>query len=203
MPIKNRIGHRYGMLTVSSFAGLNYRFQANWNCICDCGAECVVFGGNLNSEHTASCGCNKGLLKHGENRIGHRSVEYQTFAGMLNRCNNPNFKGYHLYGGRGIKVCDEWNSFDQYPEFLAYVGRRPTPKHSIDRWPDKNGDYRPGNVRWATIMEQQSNTRKNVFIKVKGESIHLAEAARRHNIAPAKLGYRLKHGWSVEEALSL
>lgn len=198
--LKNRVGHKYGALTVIEFAGLNKIGQANWLCRCDCGTQKVIFGGNLNSGHTTSCGCLKGLWKHGDNQTGARTPEYQAWAGMISRCQNPKNSHYRIYGGRGIKVCESWKT---YTNFIHDVGRRPSPKHSIDRWPDKNGDYEPGNVRWATIMEQQSNTRKNVFLQVNGESIHIAEAARRHNIAPSKLGYRLRHGWSVKEALSL
>lgn len=196
---KNRIGHKYGALTVIKFAGFNPRNQADWLCRCDCGKEKIVFSGNLNNGHTTSCGCLKGLWKHGENQNSHRTVEYNTWASMIQRCENKNSVEYHNYGGRGISVCDKWRS--SFSSFLADVGRRPSKKHSLDRWPDKNGNYEPGNVRWATAIEQGSNSRKNKTITIGGETMHLAEAARRFGIAPAKISYRLRHGWSVEETI--
>lgn len=196
---KNRIGDKYGSLTVIKFAGMNRLNQASWLCQCACGKEKVVFGGNLNSGHTTSCGCLKGLRKHGDNKTTHRTKEYNTWASMIQRCENPNAVEFHNYGGRGVNVCSKWRN--SYAAFLKDVGRRPSDNHSLDRWPDKDGNYEPGNVRWATPMEQMRNTRRNVFIDVRGERLHLAEAARKYNVAPAKLGYRLRHGWSVEDAV--
>lgn len=200
MKYKNRTGIRYGHLVALRDAGRNCRHQVNWLCLCDCGMETVVFGGNLESGHTISCGCKKGLFKHGENKTGKRSAEYQTLAGMISRCTNPNSVEYYNYGGRGIKVYEGW-TLANVQAFIDHVGRRPSAKHSIDRWPNKDGNYEPGNVRWATAFEQQSNTRKNVFVILNGEKLHLAEASRRLNFCPAKLSYRLRHGWSEAEAL--
>jgi hypothetical protein len=104
------------------------------------------------------CGClNRELvvqrhLKHGEAKL--RTAEYRAWASMLDRCNNPNRKHYKYYGGRGIKVCERWMTF---ANFLADMGRRPSPLHSIDRWPNPDGDYEPGNCRWATRMQQRHN----------------------------------------------
>lgn len=203
MKLKNRIGQRHGRLFVIAEAGRNKRGQAFWQCRCDCGKICYAFGGNLHSGHTRSCGCRKGGIKHGE--AGgpklRRSREYQALVGIIRRCTDPDFPGYHNYGGRGIKVCKEWNSLNKFPAFLAHVGRRPGPGYSIDRWPDKNGDYQPGNVRWATDLQQGANTRKNVHVTFEDTTLHLAEMARRYAISPQKLGYRLRHGWSIEQAL--
>jgi hypothetical protein len=95
--------------------------------------------------------------KHGE---GNRpwTPEYRAWCDLRARCNNPNFKQWADYGGRGIKVCDRWAS---YAAFLADMGRRPSPKHSIDRWPNPDGDYEPGNCRWATRKEQRHNRRSS------------------------------------------
>lgn len=197
----DRTGKRYGALLVLRKTTRNARFQWNWMCLCDCGNKKEVFGGNLHSGHTTSCGCLKGKWVHGENQINKRSPEYQALAGLIQRCTNPKSASYHLYGGRGIKVCERWDSVAKINNFIEDMGRRPSPKHSIDRWPDKNGNYEPGNCRWATVMEQQSNTRKNVYRVFDGEALHLAEIARRVGMKPSKLGYRLRHGWEFEEAI--
>lgn len=84
---------------------------------------------------------------------------------MLQRCINPNSPDYPSYGGRGIKVCDRWFNFEN---FLADMGEKPYPDFSIDRYPDKNGNYEPGNCRWATSAEQQRNLRKNRYVTYNG-----------------------------------
>lgn len=92
---------------------------------------------------------------HGESKPG--TAEYRSWASMWRRCEDPKAIGWKRYGGRGIRVCEEWRD---YRVFLAALGRKPTPSHSIDRWPDNDGDYKPGNVRWATASEQARNRQK-------------------------------------------
>lgn len=93
-------------------------------------------------------------LKHGHARDDRKGPIYFIWKGMRQRCNDPNHKDYHRYGGRGIKVCERWNDF---LNFVADMGDRPSKKHSIDRFPDCDGDYEPNNCRWATINEQRNN----------------------------------------------
>jgi len=95
---------------------------------------------------------------------------------MLQRCTNPNFQQYPDYGGRGIKVCKRWKQFEN---FLVDMGKRPSLQHSIDRYPNNDGDYEPGNCRWADHMEQHQNTRKSVHVMFKGERLSMSEFARR------------------------
>jgi hypothetical protein len=141
-----------------------------WLCLCECGNLRRVSIQKLRSGNTLSCGCYRKSfrLKHGANCTrpdGKRrsTVEYQTWDSMIQRCTNPRFKQWKDYGGRGIKVCDRWrNSFSL---FLTDMGLRPSLQHSIDRWPDNDGDYRPGNCRWATRKEQMANTRKSKCVK--------------------------------------
>lgn len=103
------------------------------------------------------------------------NVELYIWQGMIRRCTNPSDVGYPRYGGRGIKVCKRWRlSFDA---FLKDVGCRPSPDHSIDRI-DNDGDYKPGNVRWATHQEQCLNKSNNLWVEIDGAIVRLAEGAR-------------------------
>jgi hypothetical protein len=105
--------------------------------------------------------------RHGE----HDSAEYQTWEAIKQRCGNPNNK-YHA--ARGIKVCECWQRFES---FLADMGRKPTPQHTIDRI-NNDGNYEPSNCRWATRLEQQNNVRRNRFVDVRGERMTISQAAR-------------------------
>ena len=96
------------------------------------------------------------LFRHGHATDDGRTAEYEAWHSMIQRCTNPKNPGWKNYGGRGIKVCSRWLDF---VNFLADVGRKPSPKHSLDRFPNNDGNYEPGNVRWATKSQQQSNQR--------------------------------------------
>ncbi|MBA4033193.1 MAG: hypothetical protein C0480_01115 [Bradyrhizobium sp.] len=142
------VGQRFGMLTVTARVQTNaVRGNAQWYCQCECGEVSVHSGSTLRRGHATSCGCRK--LTHG----GRYLPEYETWCRIKKRCYNPNSEKWHRYGGRGIEVCERWRK--SFADFLADVGRRPSPEHSIDRYPDNDGNYEPGNVRWATRLEQQ------------------------------------------------
>lgn len=94
------------------------------------------------------------------------SAEFGVWMGIRNRCLNPSCSGYYKYGGRGITIADEWR--EDFGAFLAYVGRRPSPTHQLDRFPNNHGHYEPGNVRWATPTENGRNKRNNVLITIDG-----------------------------------
>jgi len=127
--------------------------------------------------------------------------EYRAWSGMKVRCFNPAFKDWHLYGGRGITVCDAWR--DSFEEFFRTVGPRPSSTHSLDRYPNPNGNYEPGNVRWATPKEQANNcASRNRKYELNGQSLTLSEWARRMDICRESLRDRIKTGWTIERALT-
>lgn len=136
-------------------------------CTCDCGKAVEVLTFSLTSGRTQSCGCLQrerqsatakvvGLAnkRHGESQK--RTPEYSAWLSMHSRCGNPRHRAYANYGGRGIAVCERWAAFEN---FLADMGRRPSEKHSLDR-EDNDRGYEPGNCRWATDSEQNSNRRR-------------------------------------------
>lgn len=158
----NLIGRRFGRLIVVKRAESTAEGRTLWLCRCDCGKEKVIRGKHLVNGAIRSCGClhievlREQSLKHGATRGYGKTPEYESWTCMKNRCFNPKRKSFKDYGGRGIRVCARWlNSFEN---FLADMGRRPGPGYSIDR-KNNDGDYEPGNCRWATSEEQNNNRR--------------------------------------------
>lgn len=125
-----------------------------------------------------------------------RPRAYSSWRAMRERCNNPNFAQYSDYGGRGIRVCERWNSF---ANFLVDMGERP-PGHTIER-EQVNGNYEPSNCVWKLLREQMSNMRSNVRLTLNGKTQHVAAWARELGISPYTIHDRLKRGLPAEAAL--
>ena len=192
-PATDLTGQRFGRLTVvglSAFRGNGKTTRPHWSCECDCGNLATASGLNLKSGHTRSCGC-----LHRENSVRQalarksipspnrthgmsRTAAYRTWASMIQRCENPKCPAWSTYGGRGIRVCESWHSYEQYAaDLLTILGVRP-PGMSLDRI-NNDGDYEPSNVRWASQKEQVANQRKRKRIDTFSEAELLAELARR------------------------
>lgn len=172
-----------------------------WICVCSCGTELLVLGVSLRSGNTKSCGCyqrQRSLETHtktgesgGKNK---RTRTYSTWNNMLSRCNTPTATEYDLYGGRGIKVCDDWMD---YRNFLRDMGDRPQGM-TLDRI-DVNGNYCKENCRWATKIEQENNRRNNRIVIRKGEKMTLATFVRILGVSRNRVNYRLSLGMSADE----
>ncbi|MFA7177604.1 MAG: hypothetical protein WC114_10175 [Smithellaceae bacterium] len=191
-------GQRFGRLEVLYYVGQRY---ASWLCLCDCGQHTAVAGGALRKGKTRSCGCLQAERSAAASTVhgGYGTTEYRRWDSMIQRCVNKNHKHYHNYGGRGIKVCERWRN--SFAAFLEDLGPRPSANHSIDRI-DNNGDYCPENCRWATKAEQVRNTRRNRLVAFRGETLCVADLARRHGLTPQALQGRLNAGWPVERAIT-
>lgn len=205
-PAANRVlyepGTRFGRLVVLALddqrtdgGGLR------WRCRCDCGREVVAWGTALRKGHTASCGCWRRDQSAGSHTVhGARfTPEYQVWLAMRQRCTNPKHASYPNYGGRGVTVCARW---DDFAAFLADVGPRPSPRHSIDRV-DNARPYEPGNVRWSTRTEQTRNRRVTLTLTYRGRTQSIAAWAEETGLSYDTLRSRVnRYGWTAERALT-
>ena len=197
------MGQTFGRLTVIDFAFIK-NSVTYFKCICTCGNETIVRGTCLRSGRTVSCGCRKNETAH-ENCFkpthGMKGTRiYHTWRDIKDRCTNSHKEGYKNYGGRGIKVCDDWfNSFESFYDWAMAHGYNDD--LTIERI-DVNGDYCPENCTWATRAEQSYNKRNNIKLTYKGETHNLKEWEEITGIKASILRGRYQNKWDVERILT-
>lgn len=152
------VGNTYGKLTVIADDAPHIRPSGNAItrviARCECGSERAYTAFKLRSGRVSSCGCVRASNNRDCTINGQNAPEYNSYKAMIRRCEDPRHDSYKWYGARGIKVCDAWRV--SFNTFFSDMGPKPSPQHSLDRV-DNNGDYGPGNCRWATQAEQEAN----------------------------------------------
>lgn len=200
-----RAGSIFGRLTVKRQAAtLNRRKM--WECLCVCGNVRTVNATDLRRGHTISCGCFRNettsnrCSTHGHSKNNTITPEYNAWSAMKSRCYDANDSSFSDYGGRGITVCGRW--LHSFENFMADMGMRPNSKHSIDRYPNNNGNYERGNCRWATAKEQSLNKRSAILMTFKGRTQNASLWAEEIGLKRSVIYDRKRQGWSDEKTLT-
>ena len=201
-------GKRFGRLVVIKEVDPYYPPNSNkrhrkWLCKCDCGNYIKTYQGGLLRGETKSCSClRKENIKQHTNKYSTNHPLYKVLLSMRQRCSNPKAIEYKHYGGKGIKVCDEWNKipggYDAFYEWAMSNGYKKG--LSIDRI-DNNGNYEPANCRWATYKEQANNTSQNHFLTYDGKTLTIAQWAEKTGINYETISARVRNGWNIEEII--
>jgi hypothetical protein len=190
-------GVRFGRLTAVERAG-SIRRNPAWRCRCDCGNEIVARRFHLIRGSTKSCGCSRSdCARHGHARGVARTSEFRIWESMRSRCRNPMNTAYKHYGGRGITVCERWQTFEN---FLADMGKRPLGK-SLERV-NNDGNYEKSNCRWASHKEQMRNRRTTKMIEWNGRTQSLVDWSDEIGISASVIHGRIRRGWEIEAALT-
>lgn len=205
------IGQVYGRLTVIEAAddlvSQSGYHTVMWKCQCECGNVVIVRGKSLKGGVTKSCGCwqREGLAARASKHHGFGSRLYAVWDSMRQRCNNPKHHAYANYGGRGIKICDEWDDYSSFHQWAARTGydeNAPRGMYTLDRI-DVDGEYSPKNCRWADMRNQANNRRNSIHLEYAGENLALTEWAERINVDYTTLWNRYKNGLSPAEILKI
>lgn len=198
-----QVGERFSRLVaVRPLDGVVRHNRGHWWLLrCDCGNDREAPAYLLREGRVTSCGClaleqarAQGLSNrtHGATK----TLEYKSWCHVKDRCTNPRAKKFPSYGGRGIKVCERW--LKSFEAFFADMGQRPSPQHSIDRI-NNDGNYEPGNCRWATKKEQSRNQRTSVFFEHDGQRKTLGEWAEHFGVGISTASQRWRRGYSFHE----
>ena len=202
--INNLIGKRFGRLVVISMTDGRVHRHVVWKCQCDCGNVCIAPTNTLTSGKKVSCGCYLREIRRQAHASHHQTGTklYMKWQGMRRRCSDPSHKNYADYGGRGIKVCNEWmHSFEKFRDWSTENGYNDN--FSIDRI-DNDGDYCPENCRWVSQKKQCNNRRSNRYITYNGQTHTLTEWSEIIGIKRAALNNRINTlKWDIERALSM
>ena len=181
----NMTGQRFGRLVVVGRSGrVNKQGSPYWLCRCDCGGETATQAGHLRNGHTQSCGCHRRdrSIEANTTHGASHSPEYLCWSAMKARCLNSNHDDYHLYGGRGITICDAW--LNDFAAFRRDMGKRPA-GHTVDRI-DADGNYEPSNCRWARQITQVINRRRKA-----AAGLGVQRIERKHSpVFVARIGQR-------------
>jgi hypothetical protein len=199
--VYDRTGQKSGILTVESYSHFDGRFH-QWNVVCECGTRKLKSSAMLSKWKGRSCGRltkqiqREARTTHGQSSGHGRSgtLSYRSWSSMHDRCQQSSRKDWMQYGGRGISVCVQWATFEA---FFADMGEAPEGM-SLDRFPDQDGNYEPGNCRWATAKEQANNRRNNRSVTYGGETMNVGQWADKLGIYPDTMQKRLSSGMSQE-----
>lgn len=209
-------GKRVGMLTVVEYVGNNKGGRALWLCECDCGNKCILPSTTLAHGIKTHCGCQtkrlqseatkkrlieRGITPHGDSN----SRLYRVFIGMVDRCEREGHVQYANYGGRGVKVCEEWrHDYSAFREWALANGYDEGAAHgdcTIDRI-DPNGDYSPTNCRFVDMRTQQNNKRNNRLVTMDGKTQSVTQWCRELGLNPKTVNSRIHMGWEPVDALT-
>ena len=203
---KDLTGQRFGRLVVREYIGSKDK-GAMWLCDCDCGKEKIMSSKNILTNKVRSCGClkEKGFTKGDVVKGACGNRLYKVYKSMIHRCYYPNEREYKHYGGKGVRVCNEWlndfYSFERWALENGYDINAPFGKCTLDRI-DVNGNYEPSNCRWVNIKTQLNNTTFNVKITANGKTMTIAEWARELGVNVNTLYSRCRRRWSDERIIN-
>ena len=194
---------RLGSWRVLAYAGQKGQYHFAW-CVCECGEVKKVNASNLIHGYSRNCGCVRRKTLTSKTHGMSKQPEYRAWKAMLSRASVrhscPNERNKKHYRDKGITVFAEW--VDDFEKFYAHIGPMPEGKNTLDRIDGARG-YEPGNVKWASWREQAQNTSRNKLVTIDGVTLCVTEWARRLNIGLSTVKYRVRHGRSIEDALTV
>lgn len=192
-------GKKFNMLTVLELHDKENGI-ARWKCQCECGNISIVRGGNLKSGAVKSCGCMSSRVRK-KTHCESNTKLYRHWISMIYRCSNPKHFAYKWYGARGIKVCDEWKTYEGFKEWVLKTKPKDYEDISVERV-DVNGDYCPQNCIWIPLREQANNRRTCRYYTYNGKTQNLMQWCKEYNVNYKLVHDRIyKSGWSFEKAM--